>query len=163
MVYGCDAAWWKYRRGLPEYQGTKVTWAGNGLNEFPDIQKVEIGKNGTGGYTDRMLFDRPGEEIGGGGNSGFQALNLAVQFGARRVLLVGYDMTDRSGVHWYGRNRWPMSNNPNESNFRRWLAAFEGAKPLLDARGVEVVNTSSISAMKTFRRRSIEDALKEWA
>jgi hypothetical protein len=50
--------------------------------------------------------------VGGGGNSGFQAVNLAAQFGASRIILIGFDMTDRGGKHWYGRNHWPMSNNP---------------------------------------------------
>ena len=38
----------------------------------------------------RMLFGETGT-VGWGGNSGFQAINLALQFGAARLLLVGFD------------------------------------------------------------------------
>lgn len=162
MVYGCDAPWWRFRKGLSEFHGIKVTWAGAKLTEYPDIRTVEIGKNDRGKYIEGMLFDQPGKVIGGGGNSGFQALNLAVQLGARRIVLVGFDMTDSGGVHWYGRNAWKMANNPDASNFRRWNAAFEGVRPVLDGMSVEVVNASPITTMKAFPRRSIADALKEW-
>lgn len=156
MVYGCDAPWWKHRHGLPEFKGLKVCYADSRLNGYPDIRRIEIEKT-----NDRILLGKIGR-VGGGGNSGFHAVNLVVQFGARRILLVGFDMTDRGGVHWYGRNSWPMANNPMQSNFVRWLAAFEAAAPTLAAIGVEIVNCSPTSAMKTFPRRSIADALKGW-
>ncbi len=130
---------------------------GNGLQGFPDIRRIEIEKTG-----DTLLFDKPGK-TGSGGNSGFQALNLAVLWGAKRILLIGFDMTDRSGVHWYGRNNWPQANNPNQSNFKRWIAAFDAAAPVLAGMGVEVVNATTSYAMKCFPRRSIEDALRAWA
>jgi hypothetical protein len=107
---------------------------------------------------DRLLTDEPGK-TGSGGNSGFQALNLAVQWGARRILLIGFDMTDASGVHWYGRNTWLMANNPDHHNFKRWIAAFEAAAPVLAKMGVEVINCSRYSALKCFPKLSIEDAL----
>jgi hypothetical protein len=71
-------------------------------------------------------------------------------------------MTARSGVHWYGRNYWSFANNPDESNFRRWIAAFEKAAPVLADIGVEVVTASPISAMRCFPRLSIRDALAAW-
>jgi hypothetical protein len=108
-----------------------------------------------------MHFDRLGV-IGGGGNSGFQALNLAVQFGARRIILIGFDMSDAGGVHWYGRNNWQMANNPNSSNFMRWTAAFDRAAPVLEQAGVEVVNAAPHSALRCFKRTSVADALKAW-
>lgn len=109
---------------------------------------------------DRLLLDKVGR-VGSGGNSGFQALNLAVQWGARRILLIGFDMTDSSGVHWYGRNNWPMASNPYEPNFVRWIAAFQAAAPVLAKLGVEVINCSVYSAMKSFPRRSLDDALSQ--
>jgi hypothetical protein len=157
VVYGCDAAWWRFRRGLPEFNGLKICYAGNGLADFPDIRRVKIPHAGV----DDLLFDEIGT-IGAGGNSGFQALNLAVQFGARKIVLVGFDMTDRSGVHWYGRNRWPMSNNPADHNFKRWIGAFEKAAPVLGQMGVEVVNASPHSALQCFPKKSIAEALHEW-
>jgi len=142
---------------LPEFTGLKMCWAGNLLSGFPDIRRIEIDK-----FVDRLLFDEIGK-IGSGGNSGFQALNLAVQFGARRIILIGFDMTDRGGVHWYGRNNWMMANNPDATNFNRWIAYFATAADQLRSMGIDVVNASPTSVLKAFPRRSIADAMKEWA
>lgn len=143
---------------MPDFAGLRVCYAGNGLSEFPEIRRVKIADK----RCDRLLFGDVGS-IGSGGNSGFQALNLAVQFGARRIILVGFDMSSRSGVHWYGRNNWSMANNPGDDNFRRWIAAFATAAAQLAEAGIEVINASLDSAMKSFPRRSISDALQGWA
>lgn len=120
---------------------------------------MEIAAGVPAGYSDRLHLEEQGT-IGAGGNSGFQALNLAVQWGARKILLVGFDMTDKAGVHWYGRNGWPMANNPDHSNFKRWIAAFEGAADALLAAGAEVFNSSKISALTCFPRLSIREFLE---
>jgi hypothetical protein len=159
MVYGCDPAWWKHRKGLPEFTGLKVAWSGAQV-DYPDLLRVEIAGTGRA-YGNTMQFDQIGK-VGGGGNSGFQALNLAAQLGANRILLVGFDMTDGAGAHWYGRNNWHMANNPDESAFRRWRPALDAAAPVLAARGVDVVNASPASALSGFRKASIDAALEQW-
>lgn len=158
VVYGCDAAWWKNRQGLPEFKGLKVTWKGDTIHPPPpysDIRRVEIDA-----CSNELSFQAG--KLGSGGNSGFQALNLAVQFGAKRILLIGFDAHDRSGVHWYGRNNWPQANNPDENNFRRWRIAFELATPKLRDAGVEVFNASDSSALKCFERHKVESAMAVW-
>lgn len=161
MVYGCDAAWWRHRKGLPEFNGLKVCFSNNGMAEFPDIRRATIKKTNRTTYDEDILTETIGV-IGSGGNSGFQALNLAVQFGAKRVLLIGFDMTDNAGVHWYGRNNWLNANNPAYSNFQRWLRAFEKAKPVLQSLGVEVISASQSPAFKVFPRHSVEDTIALW-
>lgn len=156
MVYGCDAPWWTYRKGLPEFGGLKVCWAGDRgyvAAPFPDLRRIKIRKD-----QDRLLFDEIGF-TGSGGNSGFQALNLAVQWGVEQILLVGFDMTDECGVHWYGHNAWTGANNPSRTNFKRWIAAYETAAKQLEERGVEVVNCSLDSALNCFPKMTLEDAL----
>lgn len=159
VVYGCDAAWWKKCQGLPEFPGLKVSWRGsNSLRPaaYKDIKLVDIPAT-----SDELIFE-PSGKLGAGGNSGFQALNLAIQFGAKHILLIGFDMHDRSGAHWYGRNNWPQGNNPTEDNFRRWRRAFELAAPKLRDRGIQVFNASEGSALKCFEKMSVESALSHW-
>ena len=152
-LYACDGAFWvRYAESLA-FPGLKVSQTTKNL---PGVEKVRLQAS-----TRRMLFDQFGE-IGAGGNSGFQALNLAIQWGATRILLIGFDMHDNSGIHWYGRNNWQSGNNPSESNFRRWRAAFQAAVPVLEGLGVEVINASPLSDLKAFPRRSVTDTLKEW-
>lgn len=160
LVYGCDAPWWRHRRGLPEFKGLKVCHDVPGRAVFADVAAIRIDRS-----SDRILLREPGL-VGNGGNSGFQALNLAVQFGARAILLIGFDCSDRSGVHWYGRNNWSLASNPDDNNFRRWIAAYENAATVLEGLGIDVVTAIAPAAahteLKAFRRCSIERALQDW-
>lgn len=156
VVYGCDAAWWQSKNGLPEYRGTKITYGMQAANAYRDLVRVDVK------HEDKMLVETPGV-IGSGGNSGFQAVNLAVQFGATSIILVGFDMTDRSGKnHWYGRNNWRNANNPDSLNFQRWLKAFNLALPQLRSLGVEVVNASADTVLEVFPRESLVEVMRRW-
>lgn len=165
VCYGCDAAWWTFRIGLRNFKGLKVAWSGANVR-YPDVHSIDVDTSQDRIFPPerrqyRMVFDRPGV-VGGGGNSGYQALNLAVQFGTKRILLIGFDMHDRGGTHWYGRNSWYNANNPDEVAFRRWINSFERAVPDLETQGVEVINTTPHTALNCFRRGTIEAALKGW-
>lgn len=148
---------------MPEFHGLKVRFSGAGDVAYPGIRTVQIQRlEGRGKrYGHDIILDRPGV-IGSGGNSGFQALNLALAFGSRRVILFGYDMSDRSGVHWYGRNSWMNANNPDETNFVRWRGMFADVIPQLAKIKARVINVSSISALKAFPRQDIFHVLREW-
>lgn len=108
-----------------------------------------------------MLFDEPGV-VGSGGNSGFQAINIAVQFGAEKILLIGFDMHAAGGVHWYGRNRWKNANNPLDHNYVHWRKALGKQAKVLHGMGVDVVNVSETSALTCFRHAGIEQAMMGW-
>jgi len=155
-VYGCDEAWWLHRKGLPEFKGLKLCYRKNGLQGYPDIRRIGIPLPGEKG--DHLALKEVGE-VGSGGNSGFQAFNLAVQFGAKRILLVGFDMINTGQVHWYGRNSWTGANNPDENNFRRWRKAFENASRQCRDLGIEVINCSPYSALDCFPKMTLEESL----
>lgn len=154
VVYGCDAPWWRSVQYLPKFCGLKLAYADVVCNEETGIRKVNIEDK----LCDKLLFERTGF-IGSGGNSGFQALNLAAQFGAEEILLVGFDM---QGDHWYGRNNWDQASNPGSWNFPRWVRAFDNAAPQLRERGIEVFNASSVSRIGCFPKMSVQAALKKW-
>lgn len=155
MVYGCDGPWWKARNGLPDYRGIKLAHASGVCATFAGVHKIEVAPD------DKLRFDTPGF-VGSGGNSGFHALNLAAQFGARRILLIGFDMHVGSGLHWYGRNGWPMANNPAMIHLMRWRDAFTSQAPVLRRMGIDVVNASPDSALRCFDQASVEETLQRW-
>ena len=157
VVYGCDGAWWRHRKGMSEFRGLKIAYDPRACTEF-GLQKIHI-ENAS---TDKMLFDEPGM-IGSGGNSGFQAANLAAQFGATGILMIGFDMEHTNGgAHWYGRNNWLNCSNPLESNFKRWRTAFRGSAHQLKTIGIDVVDASPNGKLDCFRKRSIGDAMNDW-
>lgn len=154
IVYGCDGPWWRGVQGLMKFQGLKLAFEPTVCGSEYGIKKVEIDK-----FRDRFLFDKVGK-VGSGGNSGFQALNLVAQFGAKRIILLGFDMQGDDGAHWYGRNNWAMCNNPMQINYQRWQRSFESAAFELSKRGIEVINASRNTALKCFRVQPIETALQ---
>jgi hypothetical protein len=156
IVYGCDAPWWRSVRGLPNFKGLKLAYDEAVCSEF-GLRRVEIPDK----YSNDLLLGAVGK-VGAAGNSGFQALNLAVQFGAKRILLVGFEASVRSGDHWYGRNSWNGANNPDERICERWRKAFDNASSVLDELSIDVINTAPFSQIKRFKKMSIEDAMRVW-
>lgn len=162
LVYGCDAHWWEYRKGLREFNGLKIAFdSPKFINIFPDLRKIKVEKEGVK-YTQRFMMKTAGH-VGGGGNSGFQLLNLVVQFGVRGILLIGFDAKDEHvKPHWYGRNTWPRSTNPNRTAFKGWREAFEQALPTLKSLDVDVINASPITGINCFQKATVDEALEKW-
>ncbi len=87
-----------------------------------------------------------------GNNSGYQAINLAYHFGAKRIILLGYDMTGQ-GNHWFGKHEGPgLSRN---TNYESYVQHFETIKP--ESYGIEIVNCSRITALNCFPKRRLEN------
>jgi hypothetical protein len=155
VVYGCDGPWWHGKNGLPKFSGTKLAHDTGVCATYRDVHKIEVRDH------DLMLFDEPGV-VGSGGNSGFQAINIAAQFGASRILLIGFDMHAAAGVHWYGHNGWQNASNPSDYNYIHWRQALTKQSRVLGSMGIDVVNASEDSALTCFRSSSVEHTLMDW-
>lgn len=119
---------------------------------MPDVQRVKVDAKSS-----VMAFERFGD-LAAGGNSGFQAVNLAAQAGAARIVLVGFDYSSAGGVHWHGKHPSGM-NNPSEANLATWRGNLDRSAGLLSALGVEVLNASPYSSLTAFEKRPLEDCL----
>jgi hypothetical protein len=98
-------------------------------------------------------------------NSGYQAINLAVHLGAKRILLLGYDMH----APLVGRRREdalvrrpPGRHEPGRLR-HIMLPHFESLPPARWKAGVEVINCTPGSALQVFPRSAIEEALRQGA
>ncbi len=151
VLYACDFTWWKHAKGCLEFAGLKIS-VDAAAKEYPDVHVIECRK------PDDRIFLEPKGTVGWGGNGGFQALNLAVQFGCKKIVLVGYDMTVRYGPHWHGKHPGAM-HNPSSGNAERWRRAIDNAAGSISAVGVEVVNCSSVSALRNYPKMTLEEAL----
>jgi hypothetical protein len=156
VVYGCDGPWWKNKRGLPEFAGTKLCHDPAVCATYKDVHHLDIENR-----RDVILTDVAGR-VGDGRNSGFQAINLAIQFGADRILLIGFDAHGGAGVHWYGRNLGRDMRNPRDRSYLIWRNALHKQEPLLKKLGVDVVNASRDSAIVCFPKMTVEQALTRW-
>lgn len=121
-------------------------------------------------------FNEPGlspsrEYIHLGGNSAYQAVNLAVNFGATRVMLLGFDMGATGLGHWFGDHPkidkvspagHPFTEDMNRTAptcFDDWRANFGRLATDLKSSGVEVINCTRQTALECFPRAAIQDAL----
>lgn len=153
-LYGCDGKWWRVHKGAPEFQGIKISQ--DALDGYPDVKRVILEKAADGQHVNDIIL-KPGI-IGSGGNSGFQALNLAIQFGAKKIILLGYDMHGDDGVHWHGLHP-PDLHNPFRSTFEMWVKKFENVAGFIKNLDVEVINATPGSALKCFTFKKLESAI----
>lgn len=99
-----------------------------------------------------------------GTNSGGVALNLAYSFKPRKVYLFGFDYcpSPKGAHHWFANGEtgrvgdYPI--NPNR--YRNWAFEFDAVAPQFSERGIEVVNVSSISFVRAFRKIAPADYMK---
>ena len=91
-----------------------------------------------------------------GGNSGCDAIHLAVQLGAERIGLVGFDMQRVNGkAHFYGDNKLPQIQ---VINYQGFLSGFRALAKELPVKS-EIVNLTPGSALQVFPFASIENWL----
>lgn len=97
-----------------------------------------------------------------GGNSGFQALHLAINFGASRVVLLGYDfmLGPQGERHWFGDHP-PTLGNGGATKFARWCEDMGKLAQGATQRGIKILNASRRTSLKCFRRVTLETALHE--
>lgn len=154
MLYACDHHWWEAHDGVPDFAGIKIGHDRNTIRKWPDIRQVKLRPG-----TDTMQFGEIGV-LGWGGNSGFHAVNLAVQLGPKKILLCGFDMNADRGRHFFGEHRY-RKNVPTDATMRRWRVLFDAAAPVLSGRGVKVINCSASSSLTAFPKMDFRRALDE--
>jgi len=153
-LYAADGGWWNARQGVTAFGGLKISQDRLACDQFKDIRKVIVDTR-----SNLLLLDVPGQ-IGSGGNGGFQALNLAVQFGASPILLIGFDMRVDLGEHWHPRHYPPLSNPHPKDNLPRWRKALDGAAPVLKSIGVNVINCSAVSLLEAYPKMTLQEAMR---
>lgn len=154
VLYACDGPWWAAHKGVPEFAGEKWSTHDDGTNDKSAISPRYALRlvQGKGGDT----FSRDPAVLHYGSNSGFQAIGLAILFGARRIVLVGFDMQAVAGRrHFFGDHRPPLRNS---LDYRAMVPKFHNAAKHLGP-DVEIVNANPASAITCWPRMTIDQAL----
>lgn len=150
VLYACDARWWD--RYIAPVRATfkGALWTQDKLAVKHGVQLVRSLAN-------PGLGKQPGV-IHQGSNSGYQAINLAWQAGATRIVLVGYDMRHNNGrLHWHGDHPGAMHSIPG---FADWLSRFAALADDLKREAVEVVNCTPDSALTVFQKKTLSEGLQ---
>lgn len=84
-----------------------------------------------------------------GCNSGYMAMRVAESLGAKKIILLGYDM---HGTHYFGKHPEPLKNTTPE-RFRKHALQFKRW------RGCEVINCTPNTALHCFPERNLKEIL----
>lgn len=145
-LYAADAAWWTHplNRDALAFPGEKVS-----VEAVAGVHMLQ--------FTGTTGFDPNPTCIRSGGNSGYQGVHLAAHAGAKRILLLGFDM--RGDSHWHGDHPAPLRKTEPE-HYDRWIPRFDALALELGRRDVEVVNCTPGSALKAFPMATLSEILE---
>jgi len=147
--YACDGKWWDihYSDVKAGYKGVSHTIDDvdhPDRNPKPEYDLIRLKSKQSGGLGKEYIH----YGVSGGGNSGFQAVNLAYQMGAGTIILLGFDMF---GTHYFGKH--PLKLDVN-SPFKAFIQSFESI-----TQDIEIINCTRSTALTCFKRQRLEDIL----
>lgn len=149
VIYGMDRTWWK--RWIEEIRSAST--ARRVANAQPDGEALDlevipgVKRNGLGRKRPHLA-----------GNSGHAAINLAFLWGARRIVLLGYDMQMTGGrSHFHDEHPWDLTERKPPT--MAWVPRYAQLATDLAAEGVEVINATRETALGCFERRPLAEVL----
>jgi len=86
--------------------------------------------------------------IGGGTNSGFGALSLAVCLGANPIYLLGFDMKGKEGKQIWWHSGYP--DKQGSGVYKAFINDFKRVAPDLEEKDIQVINLNPESELKCF-------------
>lgn len=103
----------------------------------------------------KVAWGMKGEQ--GVGNTGAAALNAAVWWGAKDIVLVGFDMSIVNGK----KNFHDEYDGPIDDPFEGFIKRFESFQEGLKKKGVKVVNTAKNSRLRCFPYKPLREVIDE--
>lgn len=100
----------------------------------------------------RLNYHKP--KTSGFWNSGMRAIQFAIEQGAKKIILLGYDGSLKNGVHWHGLHE--NTSNPTKAIARKWNVQF----CIIEQSTVEIVNCSKYTEISAFKKDNLENHLK---
>lgn len=149
VLYACDGDWWdayinEARQAFAGEMWTQDDAAAARYKIFrvSGESKVGLGKNWV---------------IHFGGNGGYQLINLVYHFGAKKIILLGFDMQRTNGLsHHHGDHPGGLNRS---LPFKDWLLKFNQLARDLRDEGVEVVNATRETALTCFQKMELKECL----
>lgn len=152
-LYGADYLWWIRPDvdGAKGFQGKKLTVSPEVLGHYPDVTLLD--------RTGREGFEPEPGKIRTGGHGGFAALHFAIQQGAEKVLLLGYDLQPNAEGRHHVHPEHPGGDHPCQNDKRM---VYYSLLPTLEHRQIQVVNCSRATSLTTFPRGEVTTCLRRW-
>jgi len=154
ILYSGCRKWWRYHEGCPDFTGEKWSCHGIGTNDSND--NLHLADR----YGVRLIAGRRKPSfsfergfIHYGGNSGFQAVNLALLMADGPIIMVGFDM---HGSHFFGEHPEPIRKA--KRGYNGFIEKFRIAAQTLNGRRT-IINATPGSALDCFPIMELGEAL----
>jgi hypothetical protein len=154
LFFGDDGFWKTQKEGLLNFKGLRVSFESEKIRDSR-VKLVTRNPRKKQGIT----FAPPGL-LSWNFNSGAAAINLAVQFGAKRIILLGFDMSlgIDNNQHWHKVYSSPFAGL--KDTMAKWLQGFPLIAEQAKSRGIEIINCSPNSKIECFRKANIWEVIK---
>jgi len=153
VLFACDTSWWNVhiQKVQSEFKGELWT-SSRRAREIHPVKFIASEDNPGLNTTGRINL---------GGNSGYQSINLAYVFGAKRILMLGFDCKpDATGkAHWFGQHGKGLSQ---KQNFSKWKERYPKLAKDLDKHNIETYNLTRDTALSCFKQMSLEEAINKF-
>jgi hypothetical protein len=159
MVFFGDRGFFlRHQEGLANFPGLKLTCDG------PSGQNDWVKYLGRDSKRTRGISTSP-HLVSWNGNSGAAAISVAAWSGAKRIILLGFDMKlDTTKMqHWhdlYNRGVVATDKRMRALPFNRHLIGFEEIAKDAKRLGIEILNACPDSAIKQFRKVTVKELLQ---
>ncbi len=156
VLYSSDPAWWQRHKWMRDFAGVRVmvdpVRAHKAYKPPVEDHGVLVLKN-----TGKEGIETSPDGLRTAINSGGAAINLAVHMGAKRIVLLGYDMGRSHGkTHFHD-----SGPTPSYSAYDVFIRLIGTMAAPLAASGIAVVNCSRLSALTCFPRMPLAEALPD--
>lgn len=161
--YACDTKWWRWaytEAPKPPQQHTEKYSLNN--KDRPENRGEDEGWPGVYqmGMGNRQGLSHKWPILSWGGNSGYQAINLAYLLGYKRIVLLGYDLSEQKGrSHWHPDHSFRGSTNPDNGTFAMWMRDFQTLANAIEKTDATVINATRRTALRFFPQQELESVL----
>lgn len=160
VLFFCDKVWWERDK-----KKIQALWRGSYIittsasSTDPILRHI---KN-----TGQRGFEKNPGGVKHGSNSGYQSIQIAAHFGAKRIVLLGFDMkTDGNKTHVHGGYAARgiadhiYAGKQQHTLQTNMLPKFVDLVKPLEERGIEVLNASPDSALTCWPRITLDQAVE---
>jgi hypothetical protein len=161
MVFFGDSGFFlKHQQGLAKFPGLKVSC-------HPTVEKADWVKHtARDRHHSRGISDNP-RMASWNGNSGAAAISVAANAGAKRIILLGFDMKlnadSRQWFHGVYNKKSGVDTNkkrPKHLPFERHLRGFPEIARDAKKRGISIINLCPDSAIQEFPKYSLKEFIE---
>lgn len=149
VMYWTDSRFYTwYKDDIDKFKGLKYT-----LRKGYYSDDIKLLKRGV-----KYGIELSRDTLAHGNNSGYAAINLAYHLGAKKIILLGYDMGNVSGKSHFHEG-YPTRAAADEVYQKQFIPGFGAIYEALKTRGIQVYNACPTSNLRVFPIITLDKAL----